>query len=673
MGPPPPDIPSALAARFQVLGTLGAGSYGRVLRVRERASGRGGALKLVALQRDGARELREARAAAELEDPGLVTVHDSGIVEDQLFLFMELAEGSLVDLLDPPGQPAALRRLAEAGRGLAALHRAGLVHRDVKPGNILLVGGRGKLADLGLARGADWETLTEAGIVLGTPETMAPEQAQGLRTGPEADLFALGAVAYWVLEGRRLRGEGAPGELLVRAARGEAEPFRWAEAKLGPEALAPLRRALDPDPARRGADVPGLLDALEALAAELEAPGGEAEGAPTRLLGESLASVEAQVPRPHGSAPTSGTPRGRVPGALVALGSLALALGMLTGPSTPPTSPTPEPASPQGTAGQEEAVARARARFDARLGRFQESITQPGSTGPLRAPWLAEQPPEVQDRLVDVRIAPSFGRLLEAHLAWVEALVHAGRAGELEARPANEALGRVLNAYDDARGFLRQVAGVDGPSIIAGIGAQRGIPRDLRARAQRLEEEFRPHTDAYLEALASKPGVPAGFLAMAQLEVRSVAHESTANYVGPAIEALHPDLAPEVAWRRIGLVSRALGRSVEILPMHCPTWRAHMAALLPKVPPLVPEAAESEQGRELFLLWSALLRWSRSCPEAGPTADAFVARTLEGVAAHPTLGGESTFLRDRVERELQRLGTKGRETAPAQRLRAAFQ
>jgi hypothetical protein len=216
--------------RFLVIRTLGAGGMGVVAEAYDPELDRRVALKL--LKSDHARLdsqtrlLREAQAMARLSHPNVVQVYDVGLVGDQVFIAMELVRGQTLGAwLDarPRGWREVVRVFADAGRGLAAAHAAGLVHRDFKPDNVLLAAdGRVCVADFGLAReehpdaAASSEavtnpgerklladTLTATGVLMGTPVYMSPEQHRGEQAGPASDIFSFSVALFEALHGAR--------------------------------------------------------------------------------------------------------------------------------------------------------------------------------------------------------------------------------------------------------------------------------------------------------------------------------------------------------------------------------------------------------------------------------------------------------------------------------------
>jgi serine/threonine protein kinase len=249
-----------LVNRYALKAPLGRGGMGVVWRAHDLVLGREVAVKEVAfpaglpdVQRRSAqaRLTREARAAARLNHLAVVSLYDVVNHEGGVFLVMELVEApTLAELVRLQG-PLAPERVAEIGAQLAAAleaaHHAGIVHRDVKPTNVLVPrSGKVKLADFGVAALADDPQLTTTGMVIGSPAYMAPEQAQGEPTGPEADFWALGATMFYAVEGKPPFDKGSSMATLAAVVNEAPQPMRRA----GPLA-ALLAALLAKDPGAR--------------------------------------------------------------------------------------------------------------------------------------------------------------------------------------------------------------------------------------------------------------------------------------------------------------------------------------------------------------------------------------------------------------------------------------
>ena len=202
-----------VAKRYRLGPSLGRGGMGEVFRATDELLGRPVAVKLLLPSdrdpRAGERFHREARAAARLNDPHVVAVFDFGDHGDGFFLVMELVEGRTV--ADELGQHGPLPKdraidiVEQAAAGLAAAHREDVVHRDVKPGNLLLAAdGTVKVADFGIAHlpGEGATTLTGAGQIIGSTHYLAPERAKGGQAGQPSDVYSLGCVLYQLVTGR---------------------------------------------------------------------------------------------------------------------------------------------------------------------------------------------------------------------------------------------------------------------------------------------------------------------------------------------------------------------------------------------------------------------------------------------------------------------------------------
>lgn len=265
----------ARIGRFEVLQLLGGGGFGVVYRARDPQLDREVAVKVLrpeALGGPEARErfLREARAAARVRHANLCPLYEAHADGPEPYLVLALLRGPTLDawLRErggplPAGEAARLtRKLAVA---LAALHAAGIVHRDLKPANVLLDNGEPIVTDFGLARLGGDAALTQAGVVLGTPAYMAPEQAAGAthEVGPGADVYALGVVLYEMLAGR-LPYHGSITEVLAQAARGEPAPPSTHQPATDRRLEAICLTALAKDPARRFPSMDAFAAALDA-------------------------------------------------------------------------------------------------------------------------------------------------------------------------------------------------------------------------------------------------------------------------------------------------------------------------------------------------------------------------------------------------------------------------
>ncbi|MER6480622.1 serine/threonine-protein kinase, partial [Streptomyces filamentosus] len=201
-----------VADRYRLHGCIGRGGMGEVWQATDEVLGRAVAVKLMLAQStdpSGADRFRlEAQTAARLSHPHVVGVFDFGTWDGKLFLVMELVEGD--SLASSPAQPLVLPAervavvAAHAAAGLAAAHRQGVVHRDIKPGNLLMdAEGTVKLADFGIARFVDDPSagLTTTGQIVGTGLYLAPERALGKPASPASDVYSLGCVLYQLLTG----------------------------------------------------------------------------------------------------------------------------------------------------------------------------------------------------------------------------------------------------------------------------------------------------------------------------------------------------------------------------------------------------------------------------------------------------------------------------------------
>jgi len=265
-----------LGHQYDILRLLGRGGMGAVYLAREKALERAVAIKVLppefATAADSRERFRrEARVAAKLTHPNIVPLHTFGDVDGMLYFVMGYVKGeSLAERLRREGklpEEDVRRILAEVADALHYAHKQGVVHRDIKPDNVLLddESGRPMLTDFGVAKAqASGTTLTAAGAVVGTPYYMSPEQASGAQAiDGRSDLYSLGVMGYQMLSGR-VPFEGASvQDVLVQHVTREPAPLGALVPDLAPDLAAALMRCLAKEPARRWSDARGLREALQ--------------------------------------------------------------------------------------------------------------------------------------------------------------------------------------------------------------------------------------------------------------------------------------------------------------------------------------------------------------------------------------------------------------------------
>src|SRR5438270_11680962 len=273
-----------IAGRYRLDELLGRTGMSEVWAAHDAELRRRVAIKLLAPDADRARFEREARAAATLSHPNLTQIYDYGETGGRPYMVLEyLAGGTLEDRLagGKPLPDADTERIAqEIAAGLAHAHARGVVHRDLKPGNVLFDSeGRAKIADFGIARLGEGGTLTEAGTVLGTAAYISPEQAGGQPASPASDVYSFGVLLFRMLTGRPPFEAEQPMDL-VALHRNEPPPPLERFRSHAPPALAALaEESLAKDPAERPTDG-------RALTAALGAPVPPTASASTSAVGE---------------------------------------------------------------------------------------------------------------------------------------------------------------------------------------------------------------------------------------------------------------------------------------------------------------------------------------------------------------------------------------------------
>ena len=377
-----------LGGRYELGSLLASGGMGRVWRARDTVLNRAVAVKILRSEFTDDPGFRtrfrsEAQHAAVMVHPNIASVFDYGEVaapgtqETVAYLVMELVDGeSLAHLLRRErrlGPELTLSIVRQTAAALAAAHAAGIVHRDIKPGNVLVApDGIVKITDFGVAWSAASVPLTRTGQVIGTAHYLSPEQAQGDKAAPASDVYALGAVAYECLAGRRLFDGESSVQIVLRQIRDEPDPL---PGDVPPELRELVMRALAKDPAVRYADGAALKAAADRVdltaasptgTAVLDLPLGALPTAPVPaasgmppLRGPRTAEQTVVAPAP----PVEERRRGSRAGLWVLVGALLAVVGVVAGltllgdggdpaprPSAAPTPTTSASASPTPTA-----------------------------------------------------------------------------------------------------------------------------------------------------------------------------------------------------------------------------------------------------------------------------------------------------------------------------------
>ncbi|MBI3893556.1 MAG: serine/threonine protein kinase [Candidatus Wallbacteria bacterium] len=431
-----------LARRYEPETAIGEGGMGVVIRARDRTLGRRVAIKFLdaRLARDPVameRFRREAKAMAGLSHPNVVAVFDHGLSEGIPYAVYELVDG--VDLRHWLAEHArmepaqALELACQVLGALEAAHRAGIVHRDIKPDNVLLAGGStAKVADFGIARLCAEEQLTSEGVVLGTPGYVAPEQFLGKAADARADVYSVAALLYELLSGAPPFHAPDPAGILARQAEGPPEPLDSRVNFLPPGLAALLSRALDPKPQARPQSARDMAQALQEMLAARPAAGP----VPTRELAAPIRTRKSgrapaatvQISKPSVPAVRQGWSRRALAGAgaVILLGLAGFATRPSASPPPPPAgtglessadttraAPAPAAGPPVTAVARELAVQcsedRIRVRFLTARPARARLTARPEKAGPMRQSTLGEPASEhdltVEDLLPDTAYA----------------------------------------------------------------------------------------------------------------------------------------------------------------------------------------------------------------------------------------------------------------------------
>jgi serine/threonine protein kinase len=390
--------PHTIAGRYRIERPIGRGGMGAVWLCHDERLGREVAVKQIGTlpgetAPDLARAMREARSSAALNHPHVVSIYDVVEEDGHIWLVMEyVASRTLAQVIgqDGPLSPEATLGIGvQIAEALEATHAAGTVHRDVKPGNILVTADSvAKISDFGIARAHDQSQLTGSGQVIGTPMYFAPELARGEKPTPAADVWALGASLYAAVEGHPPY-ESHPNALALLATIASTPPNPPRRAGILDE---PISRMLDPDPGSRWTMAHAAHELDRLRSGHLHPPGHESTTGRTRpgdlapVVPAAISSptgVAARPESPGGASTDSGeTRRRRGPGALVMVGSaglvaLAAVIGFLLVQGGPADRPSAQ--DPAGTS-------RAAGHSASDGGSASPSVSPTPTTSPTESP-----------------------------------------------------------------------------------------------------------------------------------------------------------------------------------------------------------------------------------------------------------------------------------------------
>jgi serine/threonine protein kinase len=377
-----------LAGRYELGSLLGHGGMGTVRDATDRRLGRPVAVKILRadLAEQAAARRRfetEAHAAARLTHPNVVMVFDSGEDGGIPFLVMERLPGrTLADEL--AAGPLSLERVDEVARGvlaaLAAAHAAGIIHRDIKPGNVLLTDdGNVKVSDFGIAKTVDDVDQTQTAELVATPGYLAPERLAGEPASTRSDLYSVGVLLYEALSGRRPFEGDTPLAVMHAIERGQAEPLTSQPRALPAEVVAVVERAMSLDPDRRFASAVEMAAALEPppelATTEPIGTSWDSETAPVDLTPRDGATRTMHLPSP----PEAGLSRGMawLRSHVIAVGvalTVVLVVGIFASQQGDGHPPTSVPSTTARTTPAKPATTRIPAPLDDAIRRLEQTV-----------------------------------------------------------------------------------------------------------------------------------------------------------------------------------------------------------------------------------------------------------------------------------------------------------
>lgn len=522
------QTPTALTERYHITSHLARGGMADVYEGQDTLLNRRVAIKVLHSQYSSdeafvKRFRREAQAAANLSHPNVVGIYDWGQAQNTYFIVMEIVEGrSLRDVLKSEGALLPRRAIeiaAETAAALSVAHRAGLVHRDVKPGNILLArDGTVKVTDFGIARAFDdSQELTRTGAVIGTATYFSPEQAQGAPADGRSDVYALGVVLYEMLTGRPPFLGDSPMSVAFQHVSAEAPAPSSLNPDVGPDLDTVVMKALRKDPSARYQSAEemrqDLLSILKGDPVEAEAP------VPALVVGEDRTRVLPSVPPPTALPDEvyrqiEEEPPSQLPfiitafALLAALGILLFILFRAAGGSGEDTVPVPD------VTGQTQEVAMQMLRSEGLVPVLVPETNDEIEAGlVIRTDPAADQPAEIGSSVTvyvssgpaEVPVPPVVGQPLDVARRLIE---DAGlKVGNVDERPdANFEPGVVLEQNPPAGVRVGNLAPINlvvssGPEIVVVPDVVGDSERDATQELNTLGLLVRPQ-DEYSETVA---------------------------------------------------------------------------------------------------------------------------------------------------------------------------
>jgi len=312
------QVGASLGNRYEILDVVGQGGMSTVYKAKDAVLGRHVAVKVLHRQYSQDHEFltrfkREARSAASLIHPNIVTVYDTGEEDGTHYIILEYIEGQQVKELirerGPLPVEMALDIAKQAGQALSYAHRREVVHRDIKPHNLMLSkDGRVLVTDFGIAKARSQPGITQDGTVLGTVHYIAPEQARGEISDAQSDIYALGICLYEMITGLQpFRGDN-PVEVALKHVRDELPPMTRHGEPVDPRVEQIVTRATAKEKADRYTTADQFVEALSAMLAAPDAVPGLDDSERTRVLKAVRKPKKSSKPKPAPQSPVAAAP-----------------------------------------------------------------------------------------------------------------------------------------------------------------------------------------------------------------------------------------------------------------------------------------------------------------------------------------------------------------------------